>query len=44
MHRLRYFIGLLTLVGAIIAAIWIVRLLRSLDDLSLIHISEAHET
>jgi hypothetical protein len=32
MHRLRYFIGLLTLVGAIIAAIWIVRLLRSLDD------------
>tara|TARA_R110002072_G_scaffold302499_1_gene485927 strand:- start:97763 stop:99232 length:1470 start_codon:yes stop_codon:yes gene_type:complete len=32
MHRLRYFIGLLTLVGAILAAIWMVRLLRSLDD------------
>lgn len=32
MHRLRYFIGLLTLVGAIVAAIWIVRLLRSLDE------------
>ena len=32
MHRLRYFIGLLTLIGAIIAAVWIVRLLRSLDE------------
>lgn len=32
MHRLRYFIGLLTLVGAIVAAVWIVRLLRSLDE------------
>ena len=32
MHRLRYFIGLLTLAGAIVAAIWMVRLLRSLDE------------
>jgi hypothetical protein len=32
MHRLRYFIGLLTLAGAIVAAIWMVRMLRSIDD------------
>lgn len=32
MHQLRYLIGLLTLVSAIAAAVWIVRLLRSLDE------------
>lgn len=32
MHQIRYFIGLLTLVSAIAAAVWIVRLLRSLDE------------
>jgi hypothetical protein len=32
MHRLRYSIGLLTLVVAIFAATWMVRMIRSLDD------------
>jgi len=32
MHRLRYFIGLLTLALAAVSAIWIVRLLRSYDE------------
>ena len=32
MHRLRYLIGLLTLAAAVIGAVWIVRLLRSLDE------------
>lgn len=32
MHRLRYLIGLLTLVAAIVAAVWIVRMLRNLDE------------
>ena len=32
MHRLRYLIGLLTLVGAIVAAVWIVRMLRNMDE------------
>lgn len=32
MHRVRYLIGLLTLVAAVVAAVWMVRLLRRLDD------------
>lgn len=32
MHRLRYFIGLVTLSLAVVSAIWIVRLLRSYDE------------
>jgi hypothetical protein len=32
MHRLRYLIGSLTLLGAVLGAIWIVRMLRHLDD------------
>ena len=32
MHRLRYFIGLLTLALAVVSAVWIVRLLRSYDE------------
>jgi hypothetical protein len=32
MHRLRYLIGTLTLVAAVIGAWWMVRLLRNLDD------------
>lgn len=32
MHRLRYLIGTLTLLAAIVGAWWIVRLLQSLDD------------
>lgn len=33
MHRLRYLVGTLTLLAAIGGAIWMVRLLRNLDDL-----------
>jgi hypothetical protein len=32
MHRLRYFIGLCTLIAAVLGAIWMVRLLRSIDE------------
>lgn len=32
MHRLRYLVGTLTLVAAIVGAFWMVRLLRNLDD------------
>ena len=32
MHRLRYFIGLVTLALAVVSAIWIVKLLRSYDE------------
>lgn len=32
MHRLRYLIGLLTLAGAVVAAFWIVRLLKQADE------------
>lgn len=32
MHRLRYLIGLLTLIAAIVGAVWMVRLLRSQND------------
>jgi len=32
MHRIRYLIGTLTLIAAIAGAIWIVRILRNLDD------------
>ncbi|HEB53710.1 MAG TPA: MCE family protein [bacterium] len=32
MHRVRYLIGLLTLIGAIVGAWWIVRLLKSADE------------
>ena len=32
MHRLRYLIGTLTLVAAVVGAWWMVRLLRNLDD------------
>lgn len=32
MHRLRYFIGLCTLLAAVLGALWMVRLLRSIDD------------
>ena len=32
MHRLRYFIGLCTLLAAVLGALWMVRLLRSMDD------------
>ncbi|MCR9244485.1 MAG: MlaD family protein [bacterium] len=32
MHRIRYLIGVLTLVAAIAGALWIVRLLQQLDD------------
>ena len=32
MHRVRYLIGSLTLLAAVLGAIWVVRLLRNLDD------------
>ena len=32
MHRLRYLIGLCVLAGAVLGALWIVRLLRTDDD------------
>jgi hypothetical protein len=32
MHRLRYLIGTLTLIAAVVGAFWIVRILRNLDD------------
>ena len=32
MHRIRYLIGLLTLAAALAGAVWIVRLLRSMDE------------
>jgi hypothetical protein len=32
MHRLRYLIGTLTLIAAIVGAIWIFRVLRNIDD------------
>ncbi|MEO6596152.1 MAG: MlaD family protein [Planctomycetota bacterium] len=32
MHRLRYLIGTLTLIAAVLGAVWIVRILRNLDD------------
>ncbi|HEX5052597.1 MAG TPA: MlaD family protein [Planctomycetota bacterium] len=32
MHRLRYLIGTLTLIAAVLGAVWIVRTLRHLDD------------
>jgi hypothetical protein len=32
MHRFRYLIGTLTLIAAVLGAVWMVRVLRSLDD------------
>ena len=32
MHRFRYLIGSLTLIGAVLGAFWVVRILRHLDD------------
>lgn len=32
MHRLRYLVGTLVLVAVVVAAVWLVRLLRNLDD------------
>ncbi len=32
MHSLRYLLGSLTLAGAVVGAVWIVQLLRNLDD------------
>lgn len=32
MHRIRYLVGSLTLLAAVVGAVWIVRILRNLDD------------
>ncbi|MFN9334737.1 MAG: hypothetical protein ACK6D1_19280 [Planctomycetota bacterium] len=32
MHRLRYLLGLLTLLGAVFVALWLQRTLRNLDE------------